>query len=163
MNTSGGEAVQGISNLILLVVLVIAVLVALDASKRGMNALGWFLGTSLLCIIFLPLYLIVRKPIPRPPPDDESRRTASLVAALAARSADTNQPMAGRKVRTFDDGLVVYEGCDVNSAVISRPLKGSEIQLGLSSEIERREWLEAVLPDGQRGYVLASSARSHSI
>ena len=163
MNTPGGEVIQGLNGLILLVGVVIAILVALDASKRGMNALGWFLGVFLLCIIFLPLYLIVRKPIQRPPPDDESRRTESLVAALAARPADTSQSMAGRKVRTFDDGLVVYEGCDVNSAVISRPLKGSEIQLGSSSEIEEREWLEAALHDGKRGYILASSARSHSI
>lgn len=50
-----------------LIAAVIAILVGVDASKRGMNSLGWAIGTFLLCIIFLPLYLIVRKPvIPRP-------------------------------------------------------------------------------------------------
>jgi hypothetical protein len=33
-----------------------------DAKKRPMNATGWGIGTFLLCIVFLPLYLIIRKP-----------------------------------------------------------------------------------------------------
>lgn len=33
-----------------------------DAKKRGMNAVGWGIGAFLLCIVFLPLYLIMRKP-----------------------------------------------------------------------------------------------------
>jgi hypothetical protein len=45
------------------IALVIAVLVAQDANKRGMNGVLWGIGTFLLCIVFLPLYLIMRKPI----------------------------------------------------------------------------------------------------
>jgi hypothetical protein len=45
------------------VVVVIAVLVAQDANKRGMNGVLWGIGVFLLCIVFLPLYLIVRKPV----------------------------------------------------------------------------------------------------
>ena len=41
---------------------VAGVLVAKDANGRGMNGVGWGLGTFLLCIVFLPLYLIVRRP-----------------------------------------------------------------------------------------------------
>lgn len=46
-----------------LIAALIAVLVGVDASKRGMNSVGWAIGTFLLCIVFLPLYLIVRKPV----------------------------------------------------------------------------------------------------
>jgi MFS family permease len=41
----------------------IAVWVAQDANKRGMNGIAWAIGVFLLCIIFLPIYLIVRKPL----------------------------------------------------------------------------------------------------
>jgi hypothetical protein len=34
-----------------------------DAKTRGMNAGGWAAGAFLLCIVFLPLYLIMRKPV----------------------------------------------------------------------------------------------------
>jgi hypothetical protein len=34
-----------------------------DAKKRGMNAVGWGIGSALVCIVFLPLYLIIRKPV----------------------------------------------------------------------------------------------------
>ncbi len=56
--------------------LVIAIWVASDANKRGMNGVLWGIGVFLLCIVFLPIYLIVRKPLlaqsygypPGPPP-----------------------------------------------------------------------------------------------
>jgi hypothetical protein len=48
--------------------LVIAVLVAQDASRRGMNGVLWGIGTFLLCIVFLPLYLMMRKPVLMAPP-----------------------------------------------------------------------------------------------
>ena len=35
-----------------------------DAKARGMNAPGWTIGVIALMIVFLPLYLIVRKPLP---------------------------------------------------------------------------------------------------
>ena len=41
----------------------IAIWVGTDANKRGMNGIGWGIGVFLLCIVFLPIYLIVRKPI----------------------------------------------------------------------------------------------------
>jgi drug/metabolite transporter (DMT)-like permease len=40
----------------------IGVWVATDANKRGMNGVLWGIGVFLLCIVFLPIYLIVRKP-----------------------------------------------------------------------------------------------------
>jgi hypothetical protein len=40
----------------------IAFWVYTDAKKRPMNAVGWAIGTFLLCIVILPLYLIMRKP-----------------------------------------------------------------------------------------------------
>jgi hypothetical protein len=45
------------------VALVFAIFVATDANKRGMNGLLWGIGVFLICIIFLPLYLVVRKPV----------------------------------------------------------------------------------------------------
>lgn len=33
-----------------------------DAEERGMSGIGWALGVFFVCIIFLPLYLIMRKP-----------------------------------------------------------------------------------------------------
>ena len=36
--------------------------VAQDAKKRGMSAGGWFIGVLIMLIIFLPLYLLSRKP-----------------------------------------------------------------------------------------------------
>jgi hypothetical protein len=47
----------------LIIAAVIASFVAKDASKRGMNAVGWFLGVFFLLILFLPLYFIVRRPM----------------------------------------------------------------------------------------------------
>jgi hypothetical protein len=42
---------------------IVAVITAKDAGKRGMNEFGWGLGVFLVLIVFLPLYLIVRKPL----------------------------------------------------------------------------------------------------
>jgi hypothetical protein len=46
-----------------LIALLIAIWVATDANKRGMNGVLWAIGVFLLCIVFLPIYLIVRKPL----------------------------------------------------------------------------------------------------
>ncbi len=46
-----------------LIALLIAIWVASDANKRGMNGVGWAIGVFFLCIVFLPIYLIVRKPL----------------------------------------------------------------------------------------------------
>jgi hypothetical protein len=37
--------------------------VATDAKKRGMNGVLWGVAVFLVCIVFLPIYLIVRKPL----------------------------------------------------------------------------------------------------
>ena len=46
-----------------LIALLIAIWVATDANKRGMNGVAWAIGVFFLCIVFLPIYLIVRKPL----------------------------------------------------------------------------------------------------
>jgi len=46
-----------------IIALLIAIWVATDANKRGMNGVAWAIGVFFLCIIFLPIYLIVRKPL----------------------------------------------------------------------------------------------------
>lgn len=58
----------------LLILLIFAIIVAQDANRRGMNGVLWGLGVFLFCIVFVPLYLIVRKPLP----------TASVSAPPAA-------------------------------------------------------------------------------
>jgi hypothetical protein len=50
-----------------IIVAAIAIWVATDANKRGMNGIGWGIGVFLLCIVFLPIYLIVRKPLQAQP------------------------------------------------------------------------------------------------
>jgi hypothetical protein len=57
-SASGGSYLIGF-----LIAGAIAFWVYSDAKKRGMNAAGWAAGTFLLCIVFLPLYLIIRKPV----------------------------------------------------------------------------------------------------
>jgi hypothetical protein len=47
----------------LLIALIVAAFVARDANRRGMSGVGWFIGVACFLIIFLPLYLIVRKPL----------------------------------------------------------------------------------------------------
>jgi hypothetical protein len=37
-------------------------IVAKDAERRGMNPLFWGLGTFFLLIVFLPLYILIKKP-----------------------------------------------------------------------------------------------------
>jgi hypothetical protein len=45
----------------LIIVLALAIYTYQDANKRGMNGILWALGVFLLCIVFFPLYLIMRK------------------------------------------------------------------------------------------------------
>jgi hypothetical protein len=47
----------------LIIAAVVGVLIANDANSRGMNGLGWGIFTFLICIIAIPIYLIVRKPL----------------------------------------------------------------------------------------------------
>jgi hypothetical protein len=48
----------------ILLALIVAVLVGMDAKKRGMDPMGWGIFVFLLLIIGLPVYLINRKPLP---------------------------------------------------------------------------------------------------
>jgi len=47
-----------------IIAIICGVLVGQDAEKRGMNGVGWGLFVALICIIGLPMYLIMRKPLP---------------------------------------------------------------------------------------------------
>jgi hypothetical protein len=47
----------------LIIATVVCVLIANDANSRGMNGLVWGGFTFLFCIIAIPIYLIVRKPL----------------------------------------------------------------------------------------------------
>jgi len=47
----------------LVVAIICGVLVGKDANQRGMNGAGWGVFVALLCIVALPIYLIVRKPL----------------------------------------------------------------------------------------------------
>ncbi len=59
----------------LLIALVVAVICHRDAVSRGMNGLAWGLGIFLLMIVFLPLYLILRKPKLDAPASDDNTKT----------------------------------------------------------------------------------------
>ena len=82
--------------------------------------------------------------------------------AVKQSIAGKRESLAGQSVRAADDSLFIYQDCDFNSAIVGRPVKGTEIQLGAMSEIEGREWFEAALPNGDKGYVLAATTRSHT-
>ena len=47
----------------LIVAAIIGVLIAKDANSRGMNGTGWGIFVFLICIVALPIYLVVRKPV----------------------------------------------------------------------------------------------------
>ena len=47
----------------LIIAAIIGVIISKDANSRGMNGTGWGIFVFLVCIVALPLYLIVRKPV----------------------------------------------------------------------------------------------------
>ena len=47
----------------LIIIVPVAYLIAQDANSRGMNGAGWGILVFLVCIVALPIYLIVRKPV----------------------------------------------------------------------------------------------------
>lgn len=47
----------------LIIAAVVGVIIAKDANNRGMSGLGWGIFTFLICIVAIPIYLIVRKPL----------------------------------------------------------------------------------------------------
>jgi hypothetical protein len=56
----------GISPIYNLIGIVIAAAIGFwvykDAQERGMNGILWGILTFLICVIFLPIYLLIRKP-----------------------------------------------------------------------------------------------------
>ena len=55
---------EGIGYIIgLIIAAIIGVIIAKDANSRGMNGVGWGIFVFLVCIVALPIYLIVRKPV----------------------------------------------------------------------------------------------------
>jgi hypothetical protein len=103
------------------------------------------------------------------PAEDElvTARQAARISATVPLMAWVDRTkvirLAGSKVQTFDNTLRILEGPDFQSAVKSEVSYGTVLQLGATTEIAGRQWIEATLPDGTAGYVLAASVRSHAI
>lgn len=74
-----------------------------------------------------------------------------------------NNSFTNCRIETLDPSLQVFTNRDLTSPVVSHVSQRIVIQLGSVSEFERREWIEAKLPDGATGYVLGPSARRHAI
>jgi hypothetical protein len=89
----------------------------------------------------------------------QKERYQELGRILASpRSADL---LANRMVKTIDGAFMIYQDRDLNSPNMS-PATGTEIQLGASSIIAEREWVEATLPNGNKGYAFGANVRGHS-
>jgi hypothetical protein len=105
------------------------------------------------------IMLGTRRPDPQNDPNDQTPGAVTQRLAVLLSGAS----LAGRRVTTVDGALVLYERSDFNSTVIARVSQRTELQLGGSSQIDGREWIEAVTPSGVMGYCLAASIRSHSV
>ncbi|MCG6187699.1 hypothetical protein [Maribellus maritimus] len=46
----------------IIIAIIVGIVIAQDANKRGMNGTLWGVCVALLMIVFLPIYFIVRKP-----------------------------------------------------------------------------------------------------
>ncbi len=70
---------------VILFCVICAAIVSYDAHRRGMNGLLWGLLIFLFSIIALPVYLLMRTPLPRKPKGDpESSSDAAKNNANAA-------------------------------------------------------------------------------
>jgi hypothetical protein len=98
-------------------------------------------------------------------PAEKMKLTVIKQAKVPAYALRTSPivALAGTRVQTFDNTLRIFEDSDFQSAVKSEVPYGTVLQLGATTEIAGREWIEVTLPDGTAGYVLASSVRSHAI
>jgi hypothetical protein len=76
-----------------IVAVFLALLVARDASRRGMNAVGWFLGVLFLLLIALPLYFILRKPLLPQYQSQLPQRQTPSAPVFAAATAASIKPM----------------------------------------------------------------------
>lgn len=174
--------------LLLAIPIILATITASVASPRGGNRFLWFLFGFFFPVIALILALLVlgakcpacANPIPNnvrtcpscnadlawqgvnPTVDNQADATKSLVSVLSG-TLHTEPSLLGRTVQTLDDALLVYERCDFNSAIVSHLPKGTGVHLESIEEIDGRQWIKAVLANGDRGCILAASVRSHTV
>jgi hypothetical protein len=122
-------------------------------------------------LIGLSIYWPLRLSYEKEWPAEKRRRTERAMAAWRdttltmepqIRRTSPMVALAGIWVWTFDNALRILESPDLQSAVKFEVPSGTELQLGAVSEIAGREWIEAMLPDGTAGHVLATSVRSHA-
>ncbi len=81
------------------ILIAVSVWVSQDARKRGMS-IKWGIGVGLLSIVFLPLYFIVRKPIPKCP-SCENDIPVSRSLCEECEAALLRDPADGRSGRIF--------------------------------------------------------------
>ena len=93
----------------------------------------------------------------------QAARLPATVPLIAWADRTKVIKLAGAKVRAFDNELRILEDPDFQAAVKFEVPYGAELQLRAVTEIAGREWIEAILPDGTAGYVLAASVRNHTI
>ena len=132
----------------------------LHAGYRWWWALLIFVPFGFLCLAFKLAYGTW-------PMEEAAAQQAAPLAARVPLIAWAERTkvitLRGAKVRTFDDTLRIFEDPDFQSAVKFEVPYGTELQLGAATEIEGLEWIEALLPDGTAGYVVASIVRTHSM
>lgn len=88
------------------------VLVAKDATARGMSP-AWGLGVFLLCLVFLPLYLLLRKPLVRDTPATpvhSPRPSSSQVVMRPEQTVPAGETCANCG-RQFEPGSRFCSGC----------------------------------------------------
>jgi hypothetical protein len=77
-------------------------------------------------------------------------------------SRGPNSPHMTKTVTTTDDTLQIFAARDLDSNVLARIPKGVEVELGDTSTVEGRGWIQATPKDGASGFVLAPSVRGHT-
>jgi hypothetical protein len=92
----------------------------------------------------------------------EQERYEQLRRILSRPAVVKADGLANRRVKTLDGAVTIYQDRDLNSPTISSPPIGTEVQLGSPSIVAGREWVEATLPNGDRGYALGPNVRGHS-
>jgi hypothetical protein len=94
------ELIRGVTAFLFMICvpLIAAVIVARDAKQRGMNGAAWGVGTFLLCIVFLPLYFIVRNPLP----------STTLPFVPQQSFAPIGRPQLCRSCGKYNEGTPAY-------------------------------------------------------
>lgn len=120
--------------------LVIAILVGLDAEKRGSNGWGWGISVFLFAIIALPLYIIIR-----------------LVQTFSSRelAVESAQHSVETECIATDQNLIVYSKTHESSTIIQELEIGTSFHAKLKADFGR--FIKVRLADGQIGYISTSS------